>query len=374
MPMSAIVPIGTVTVGMPRWRIAKLPLATHTPLRQPRVGRRRVHVHVGGPDVGDRGEDHRVEAKPVHPLLEVDLPGALQAAQPVGEVRDVEERVDRVVAHERRDTRRCRRRTRRSGRAGRQRGAGRFGCRRRPRAGSARGRRWRRGSRPTPTPTGRRSRVAGTRADEPAGRDRRRARAVALVVADDGEVDVDHLGARGLAGRARTASNRSTTDCACLDALAGRPADARRADARVRIGVDVHPRHAEPLAGERSAPVASAGYDGGRTLADARASGTHGCARQKSPRVSGRRRPRRRAPRAGRPSSGCAARRRPSSAPAASRLASRSRRATACTRIARCWTRVRGPMTRSPRRCRTRRATPPSPCPSRSTSPIRTVR
>ena len=33
IPMSAIAPIGTVTVGMPRWRIARLPLATHTPLR-----------------------------------------------------------------------------------------------------------------------------------------------------------------------------------------------------------------------------------------------------------------------------------------------------------------------------------------------------
>src|SRR6478609_9569801 len=36
MPVSSIVPIGTVTVGMPRWRIAKFPLATQTPLRQPR--------------------------------------------------------------------------------------------------------------------------------------------------------------------------------------------------------------------------------------------------------------------------------------------------------------------------------------------------
>ena len=31
--MSAIVPIGTVTVGMPKWRIARLPFATQTPLR-----------------------------------------------------------------------------------------------------------------------------------------------------------------------------------------------------------------------------------------------------------------------------------------------------------------------------------------------------
>ena len=32
MPMSAITPIGTVTVGTPKWRIARLPLATQTPL------------------------------------------------------------------------------------------------------------------------------------------------------------------------------------------------------------------------------------------------------------------------------------------------------------------------------------------------------
>jgi len=35
MPISAITLIGTVTVGMPRCRIARLPFATHTPLRQP---------------------------------------------------------------------------------------------------------------------------------------------------------------------------------------------------------------------------------------------------------------------------------------------------------------------------------------------------
>ncbi|MNT08726.1 hypothetical protein D3C72_1434760 [compost metagenome] len=34
MPMSGITPIGTVTVGTPRWRMARLPLATHIPLLQ----------------------------------------------------------------------------------------------------------------------------------------------------------------------------------------------------------------------------------------------------------------------------------------------------------------------------------------------------
>ena len=34
MPMSGITPIGTVTVGTPRWRMARLPLATQTPLLQ----------------------------------------------------------------------------------------------------------------------------------------------------------------------------------------------------------------------------------------------------------------------------------------------------------------------------------------------------
>ena len=34
MPMSAITPMGTVTVGTPRWRMARLPLATQTPLLQ----------------------------------------------------------------------------------------------------------------------------------------------------------------------------------------------------------------------------------------------------------------------------------------------------------------------------------------------------
>ncbi|MCY1439849.1 hypothetical protein D9M71_561010 [compost metagenome] len=32
--MSGMTPIGTVTVGTPRWRMARLPLATHTPLLQ----------------------------------------------------------------------------------------------------------------------------------------------------------------------------------------------------------------------------------------------------------------------------------------------------------------------------------------------------
>ena len=56
------------------------------------VGGGRVDVHVGGADVGDRREDHRVEAEAGHPLLEVEAAGLLEPAHPVREVRDVEER------------------------------------------------------------------------------------------------------------------------------------------------------------------------------------------------------------------------------------------------------------------------------------------
>jgi hypothetical protein len=52
MPMSAMVPIGTVTVGMPKWRQTRLPLATQVPLRQAMCRRRLV-------DVGSRPGRHR---------------------------------------------------------------------------------------------------------------------------------------------------------------------------------------------------------------------------------------------------------------------------------------------------------------------------
>ena len=89
MPVSSIVPIGTVTVGMPRWRIAKFPLATQTPLRQPRVGRRHVDVHVRGTDIRNRGENDRVQAESVHPLLEVDTPRLLEPAHTLLQMRDL---------------------------------------------------------------------------------------------------------------------------------------------------------------------------------------------------------------------------------------------------------------------------------------------
>ena len=134
--------------------------------------------------------------------------------------------------------------------------------------------------------------------DEAAGRDRRRAGPVALVVRHHREVDLDHLGAGRLevaAGRLPELDHRG----AGLDALPGGAADARRASglggAGVGVGVDVHARHAEALARERSATAAASGlprprsaahgYEAGRTADDAGIA-THGCTRQKSPRVS----------------------------------------------------------------------------------------
>ena len=92
MPMSAIVPIGTVTVGMPRCADRQVAVGHPDAVAPAEVGRGLVDVHVGGADVGDGGEDDGVQAQPVHPLLEVDAPRLLEPAQPLLQMRDVEER------------------------------------------------------------------------------------------------------------------------------------------------------------------------------------------------------------------------------------------------------------------------------------------
>ena len=53
------------------------------------VGGSGVHVHVGGADVGDGGEDDGVKAAVVHPLFQVGAAGRLQAGQPAGQLGDV---------------------------------------------------------------------------------------------------------------------------------------------------------------------------------------------------------------------------------------------------------------------------------------------
>lgn len=49
---------------------------------------RGVPVAVRGSDVGCRGEDDGVQAEPVHPLVQIDVPRLLETAQPLLEVRD----------------------------------------------------------------------------------------------------------------------------------------------------------------------------------------------------------------------------------------------------------------------------------------------
>ena len=89
------------------------------------------------------------------------------------------------------------------------------------------------------------------RADEAAGGDRRAAGPVALVVADGREIDDDHLRTGGLQRPARRlpqGDDRGTR----LDPLSGRAADTRLfRRAGVRVGIDIHRRHAKTLAGQR---------------------------------------------------------------------------------------------------------------------------
>ena len=92
MPMSAIRPIGTVTVGMPSCLITRLPFATQVPLRHASSADAGLVSVSAGPDVGDRREHHRVQAEGVELRLEVDPPGPLEAAHPVPDRRDVEQR------------------------------------------------------------------------------------------------------------------------------------------------------------------------------------------------------------------------------------------------------------------------------------------
>ena len=144
--------------------------------------------------------------------------------------------------------RRCRRRNRRSGPAALPSGCGKILA---P-STSARpvqrpDRRWRAGSRPRPRPTGPRSRrCRNSGLTSPRVRDGRGARAVALVVGHHGEVDLARPSApaasRSAAARVPQVDHRR----AGLDALPGRAADAGLlAGAGLRVGVDVHARHAE---------------------------------------------------------------------------------------------------------------------------------
>ncbi len=239
------------------------------------VGGGGVHVHVGGADIGDGGEDDGVEAEAVHPLLQVDLSRALQAAKAVFELGHVAPGDARVRSHP----------------VGIARqvvveavvavGEGAGGVREDQRAVDVGERVQLRvavgGEEVVPRPRRQVEDLAiqvGA-GHEPPGEDRRRSGPVAFVVRHGREVDLDDLRPGGGQRRAGLLPQRDDRR-ARLDALSGRPADAGcRSGPGIRVGVDVHTGHADPPSRRRRA----VGQGGVRR-------GAHrGRARQRHPRL-----------------------------------------------------------------------------------------
>ncbi len=195
MPISAAVPIGTVTVGTPMCRIARLPLATQTAVAPCQIRRGRGHVGIRRADVGDRRKDHGIQLQPVHPILEIGAARRLEPAQPIRAFRECRGNPRRGPRGQAPDTRRWRRRTRYIGLAARPRGAERSARHRHRPASRQRGVGV--AAQEISHDQTDRSRISSfevaRRRHKPAGADRRCARAVAFVVGNERKIGDDHL-------------------------------------------------------------------------------------------------------------------------------------------------------------------------------------
>ena len=217
------------------------------------VGRCGVDVHVGRADVGDGREDHRVQAAPSHPLLQVDPAGPFQPAESLFHVRDVEERLDGMGTNERRvgvdlsaalaeslhPIGKC------PGIVDPDQAAIDGGEVGQVRVGVG-------AQEVVPGPGGQIENfpVQELPRHQAASLDRRHAVAVLLVVGHHREIDEDDLGPGG--GQFCPRGLKQIDDgLTGLDTPTGRSADAQPlTHTGLGVGVDIHPRHPETLAGQ----------------------------------------------------------------------------------------------------------------------------